>query len=304
LKIGDTVVLRKAGDVIPEVVEVLKGLRAGKERQFKMPAKCPICGSPVSKGTIGDKGVASAALYCVNKNCFAQELERLVHFVSRKGMDIDGLGERIVEQLVQEGLVADYADIFELTRGDIEPLERFADKSADNLISAIEKAKKVELSKFLYALGIRHVGEETADIIASNFGSIEKIRKAEPHILREVEGVGGVVAESIINWFADSHNKKVLERLLGYLNVQNPPKLKAKSSKLSGLTFVLTGTLGSMSRDEAKEKIKSLGGKVASSVSSKTDYVVAGEDPGQNKMDDAKKLDVKVLTEKEFLNMI
>lgn len=314
VKIGDTVILRKAGDVIPEIVEVLKDLRDGSEKPFKMPVKCPVCGSVVSKGTIGlpargrtqagKKDNESTALYCTNKNCFAQELERLIHFVSRKGMDIDGLGEKIMEQFVQEGLVSDYADIFELTKGDIEPLERFAEKSADNLILAIEKSKKVTLGKFLYALGIRHVGEETADIVANHFGSIEKIRKASSEKLSEVEGIGGVVAKSMTSWFFDKHNANVLDKLLKHLSIVNPKKREGESGKLKGLTLVLTGTLPGMSRDEAKEKIKNLGGKVASSVSSKTDYVVAGDEPGQNKMDDAKKFEVKIIGEKEFLNLL
>lgn len=309
VKIGDTVILRKAGDVIPEVVEVVKDLRTGKEKNFKMPTKCPVCGSTVSKGTIGSKSEESSALYCTNRKCFAQELEHHIHFVSRKGMDIDGLGEKIVEQLVEEGLISNCADFFELTKGDLEPLERFADKSADNLILAIEKSKKVTLSKFLYALGIRHVGEETAEIIANHLGSIEKIREAiqTPRTVfgvSEIPGIGAVIAESIGNWFSDSHNKKVLEHLLIHVNIVNPQKLKAKTYKLSGLTFVLTGTLSKMSRDEAKDKIKKLGGKVSSSVSGNTDYVVAGEEPGQNKMDDAKKFEVKTIDEKEFLKMM
>lgn len=325
VKIGDTVILRKAGDVIPEIVEVVKDLRSGKERNFKMPTKCPVCGSAVSKGIIGSKSEESSALYCTNKNCFAQELEHHIHFVSRKGMDIDGLGGKIVEQLMQEGLISNCADFFELTKGDLEPLERFADKSADNLILAIEKSKKVTLSKFLYALGIRHVGEETADIIANHFGSIEKIREAftrfdlvrsptRSNLVRgdlgiddgilEIPGIGGVISESVREWFSDPHNKKVLDRLLSHVSIQNPYKLKAKSYKLSGLSFVLTGTLEGMSRDEAKEKIKSLGGKVSSSVSSKTDYVVAGDAPGQNKMDDAKKFGVKIIMEEEFLELL
>ncbi len=305
VKIGDTVILRKAGDVIPEIVEVVKELRTGREKAFKMPVKCPICGSVVSKGTIGEKGEESAALYCTNKNCFAQELERLIHFVSRKGMDIDGLGEKIVEQLMQKGLVSDYADVFELTKGDLEPLERFAEKSADNIISAIEKSKKVTLPKFLYALGIRHVGEETAELLAENFQfSIFNFQKIQKEELEKIEGIGPKVAESITNWFADKHNILVLGKLLKHVSISSPRKLKAKSYKLSGKTFVLTGTLEKMSRDEAKEKIKVLGGKVSNSVSSKTDYVVAGDNPGENKMNDASRLKINVVTEAQFLKMI
>jgi DNA ligase (NAD+) len=184
IRIGDTVVIHKAGDVIPEVVEVLKNLRTGKEKKFQMPARCPICGGPVRREIIkesspsssrrgqdtssrtGEGARESAAHYCLNKNCFAVEREKIIHFVSKKGFDIEGLGDKIVEQLMGEGLVSDPADIFELTQGDLEPLERFAEKSADNLVKAIEKSKRIDLSKFLFALGIRHVGEETASVLA------------------------------------------------------------------------------------------------------------------------------------------
>ena len=219
-------------------------------------------------------------------------------------MDIDGLGEKIVEQLMQEGLISDYADIFELTEGDILPLERFADKSAENLIKAIEESKRVPLGKFLYALGIRHAGEETADDIANHFGSIDKIRRASLPEFESAEGVGEVVSKSIHDWFADKQNAHVLDRLLKRIKIINPSKLKTENLKLKGLTFVLTGTLQSMSRDEAKEKIKNLGGKVSASVSSNTDYIVAGEDPGSNKTDDARKLGIKVINETAFLKML
>ena len=303
VRIGDTVIVRKAGDIIPEVVSVVKDLRIGKEKIFRMINKCPVCGSPVKKGTIGKGDKESAAHYCVNKNCFAQELERLIHFVGRKGMNIDGLGEKILEQLVGEGIISDAADIFELKKGDLTPLERFAEKSAENLIEAIEKSKKVSLPKLLFALGIRHVGEETAELVANRFGDVDKIFKASRGDFEKIEGVGGVVAASIYEWLADPHNKKVLNRLLSHIRVIPPGKRTASVGKLIGKIFILTGELKSMSRDEAKEKIRAHGGKVSSSVSVKTDFVVVGENPG-SKFNNAKKLGVVIVHEKEFLKMV
>lgn len=303
VKIGDTVIIRKAGDIIPEIVEVVSGLRTGKEKEFKMPWKCPVCGSPVKKEILGEGEKKSAALYCANKNCFAQELERLIHFVGRKGMNIDGLGEKILEQLMNEGLISDAADIFELKKGDLTPLERFAEKSADNLIEAIEKSKKVPLGKFLFALGIRHVGEETAELVANRFAGTDKILKASKEDFEKVGGIGKVVAASLDEWFADSRNKKLLSRLLGYIRVIPPEKSAGRNLKLDGKTFVLTGELDSMSREEAKRRIKSLGGKISGSVSAKTDFVVTGKNPG-SKFDKAKELGVKTIDENRFLKML
>lgn len=303
IRIGDTVIVRKAGDIIPEIVLAVKELRTGKEKIFKMPSKCPVCGGPVKKGTIGKGEQESAALYCANKNCFAQELEQLIHFVGRKGMNIDGLGEKILEQLVGEGIISDAADIFELKKGDLMPLERFAEKSAENLIEAIEKSKSVPLGKFLFALGIRHVGEETAELIANRFGSVDKIFKASRENFEKIEWVGGVVAVSLYDWFVDSHNKKLLSRLLEHVRIIRPEKIAGKTGKLAGKTFVLTGELSSMSRDEAKTKIKALGGKVISAVSAKTDFVVAGGNPG-SKFDKAKELGVATVDEEKFLKMV
>jgi len=304
VRVGDTVIIQKAGDVIPDIVEVLKDLRTGKEKIFSMPRACPVCGCNIKKETIGYREDKSAGYYCANKKCFAQELERIVHFVSKKGMNIDGMGERIVEQLVHEGLVADSADIYELQKGDLEPLERFAEKSADNLIKAIEKSKKVELRKFIFALGIRHVGEETAELLANKFSMINHIKKASYEELDEIEGVGEIVARSVYDWMRDPQNEKLLKRLLEYITFAKARHLQtAKVLPLLEKIFVLTGTLSSMSRDEAKERIKSLGGKVSSSISSKTDYVVAGEDPG-SKYKQAKELGVKIINEKEFLKLL
>ncbi len=304
VRIGDTVIIQKAGDVIPDIVEVVVGLRAGNEKKFKMPKACPVCGEDIKKETIGGGGVNSAAVYCVNKKCFAQELERIIHFVSKKGMDIDGLGERVVEQLVNEGLISDMADIYELKLGDIEPLERFADKSAQNLIDAINNSRNVELRKFLFALGIRHVGEETAELVANKFGSIEKIAEASAEELEKIEGVGSVVAKSIYGWMRDSHNKDLLKHLLPKLSFNKTTQnLMTKGSPLSGKVLVLTGVLQSMSRDEAKRKIKEIGGKVTGSVSTKTDFVIVGDDPGGGKYNKAKELNIRMLSEAELIKM-
>jgi len=302
VQIGDTVILQKAGDVIPEIVRVLSEFRTGKEKKFIMPKKCPSCGSPVERSVIGKGDEASAAHYCTNKKCFAQEMENLVHFVSKKGMNIDGLGEKIVEQLVLEGLVSDPADFFELTVDDLGTLDRFAEKSAQNLIAAIEGSKKVALSKFLFALGIRHVGEETAELIANHFGTLAAIRNASVEDIDAIEGVGEVMTRSLYEWMHNKKNETLLNRLLSHVRIENP-KAKTQNLKLNGKIFVLTGTLSSMSRDETKTRIKSFGGKVTGSVSKETDYVVAGVDPG-SKYEKARELGVPVLSEKEFLLMM
>ncbi len=312
VRIGDTVVIQKAGDVIPEVLESIKELRTGKEKKFKMLSICPICGGSVEKKAIGTptrKGLPfpraeSAAHYCINKKCYAQEKEKISHFVSRKGLNIDGLGEKIIEQLMEEGLVSDFADIFELTKGDLEPLERFAEKSADNLLEAINNSRTVEFSRFIFALGILHVGEETANLLAKEFDSLKDLQKATIEKLERIEGVGGVVAQSIFKWFSDEMNKELIERLLYFVNIKFLERtVLSKNLSLKGKTFVLTGAMKSLSRDEAKNKIRMLGGKISSSISSKTDFVILGKDPG-SKYNKAKNLGVKILNEKTFLKML
>ncbi len=303
VRIGDTVVIQKAGDVIPDIVKVLKNLRTGKEKIFKMPSKCPVCGGVVKKNTVSGSQT-SVADYCINKKCFAQELERMIHFVSKKGMNIEGMGDKIVEQLMNEGVISDFADIYELNVGDVVSLERFAEKSAENLIDAIVKSKKVTLSKFLFALGIRHSGEETSALIAENFKTLKKIGNTNIEDLQKIDGIGDVVAKSIHDWFQNNDNKKLLNKLLKYIKIKSPIRqTKALPSWGIGKVFVLTGTMKSLSRDDAKNKIKSLGGKVSSSVSSKTDFVVVGGDPG-SKFKKAKKLGVKIINEKEFLKLL
>ena len=316
VRIGDTVVLRKAGDIIPEVVSVVTALRTGKEIPYVFPAACPVCGSKVSQQSTKNnqqKEEKSVAMYCTNENCYAMERERIIHSVGRKGFDIDGLGEKIVEQLMEEGLVSDLADIFELTIGDLLPLERFAEKKADKIILAIEQSKKVRLDKFLFALGIRHLGEETAYLISQN-----EIRNTKyPNDIGDmfskrtiaewmsIKGIGEKSAESISEWFANEKHQVMLHRMtaLGVEIVLPKQSTSDVASSFSGKTFVLTGELASFTRDAAKSMIKELGGSVAGSVSRKTDYVVAGENPG-SKFDKAKELGVKILNEEEFQKML
>jgi len=300
-RVGDTVVIQKAGDIIPEVVEVLTDLRTGKEKKFTMPKKCPMCDGPVKKEGIGSKGEMGVRHYCANKDCFAVQKERIEHFVSRKGMNIEGLGEKIVEQLLQEGLISNAADLYVLESGDLEPLERFAEKSAENVVDAIAESKQVALTRFLFALGIRHVGEETAELIAHHFGSIERIRQASKEDFDAIQGVGEVVAESIYAWMYEHDD--LLDALLQHIHIQSKQRKKEKSQTLTGKTFVLTGTLSSMFREEAKHAIKARGGSVSSSVSRNTDYVVAGADPG-SKYEKAKELHVTVLDEDAFTALL
>lgn len=301
LKIGDTVILQKAGDVIPEVVEVLKDLRMGGEMTFKMPKCCPVCSTALVKKLVGKKA-ESAAWYCENKKCPAKDRRTLYYFTSKVAFDIDGLGLKIIDLLVDNGLVLSRPDIFTLKKGDLLALPRFAEKSVDNLLASIDKARHVELARLITALAIPQVGEETAYDLANYFGSIDKLSNASIEDLYSVEGVGDVVAQEILLWFKDKHNQKMLEKLLPELRVISP-KHELKSSAVTDKTFVLTGTLETLEREEAKKKIKALGGEVSGSVSKNTDYVVVGDNPG-SKLADAKKLGVKVLDEKAFLKLL
>lgn len=295
VRIGDTVVIQKAGDIIPEVVSVVKGLRTGKEKKFEMPKKCPFCEGEVIRKP------GEVAYYCPNKNCFAVGLRRIIHAASKKAFNIEGLGPNKIEQLAQAGLISDFADIFELKKGDLEVLERFGEKSTDNLLKSIEKSKEVSLSRFVYALGIRHVGEEMAVTLARKFGTLEKIENASQEELEAVEDIGPKVAESISEYFSNKENQKFIKKLLSAgIKIE---KDGIKSRRLEGKSFVLTGSLEKYSREAAKEKIRELGGEMSSSVSKNTDYVIAGENPG-SKLEKARELGVKIVDEKEFLKMI
>jgi DNA ligase (NAD+) len=320
VKIGDTVVIQKAGDIIPEIVEVLVNMRTGDERDFDMIKACEkICGGPIVKDVIGTKGEEeSAAYYCKDKNSFAIQKERLRHFVSKKGLNIEGAGEKIVEQLMNEGIISDAADIFELKIGDIDHLERFADKSAQNLIDAIESAKKnVKLEKLLFALGIRYVGEETTILIVNNISKIttqkvetlkdvvEVFSKITKEQWESIDGIGGRAASSLVEWFGNEQNQKMLLRMYE-LNVVISYKGGqgiSQNEEVVGKNFVLTGTLPTLSRDVAKEKIRDAGGKIVSTVSKKTDFVVVGQKAG-SKLIKAKKLGVDVIDEDGLLKLL
>ncbi len=299
VRVGDTVSLRKAGDVIPEIFEVIKELRKKGSGEFVMPTTCPECGSILVRELSGKD--LSAALYCHNKACPAKHLEGLIHFVSKKGMNIDGLGDRIVETFREIGLVHGYASLYLIKKEDIASLEGFGDKSAENLIASINASRKVSLHRFLYALGIRHVGETTAKDIAKAFGSLAKVRSASYDELKETEGVGEKVAESITQYFKDVHHEKELEDLLREVTVED--EKETASSKLLGYTLVITGTLPTLSREDAKALIELHGGKVASSVSKKTHYLLAG-DGGGSKREEAEKLGIAVISEEDLIKII
>ena len=294
VRVGDTVIVQRAGDVIPDVVRVLKKMRPKNSREFSFPKKCPVCGGAV-KRLAGE-----AAHKCANKKCPAQHREGLYHFVSKKAFNIVGLGAEIVDKLVDEGLVKNPADFFKLEPKNLLGLEGFAEVSAGKLAESIQKSKKIPLARFIYALGIAHIGEETANLLAAYFGDFSGLMGADEPELQKVPGVGGKVASSVKAWFKDTENKKLVRELLEEVDIQSPPKI---SKKLAGQTFVLTGTLENLSRDSAKEKIRLMGGDVASSVSKATDYVVAGANPG-SKYDKAQSLGVKIISEKDFLEMV
>lgn len=305
VKIGDNVVVEKAGDIIPKVIRVLDKLRTGTEKKVTVPKKCPICGSLVERREIIDKKqTTSAGLFCSNKRCFAQERERIIHFAGRHAFDIDGLGDKIVEKLMDEKLIAESADIFTLEKDELVTLEKFGEKSAENLIAAIEKAKTVPFDRFIIGLGIHHVGEETAIRLSEKFSSLDRLMNATKEELEVVEDIGPRVAESLVSFFKDTREVKHVHELLNRgVKIIYPKHGEKKTGVLVGKTFVLTGSLSSLSREEATEHIRKQGGHVTSSVSKKTDYVVAGEEPG-SKLDKAQLLGITVLDEKEFLKLL
>jgi len=297
IRIGDTVLIQRAGDVIPEVVKVIVSARTGLESVFNMPSNCPVCAAAIYR----DKD--EAVLRCNNSNCPAQIKARIRHFASKAAFDIDGLGEKLADQLVAKGLIASYSDIFHLNKEQVQSLERMGAKSAGNLIAAIEKSKKISFSRFIYALGIRHVGENIADILAGRFESIAQLSAAPIELLETIEGIGPEIAESIRHFFEQDENQKTVRRILES-GVEILVKAKRfKASPIQGISFVLTGTLEGMTRNEAKQMIEDAGGKVSSSVSRNTDYLVAGDDPG-SKLERAKSLGVRILDKAEFLALI
>ena len=293
VRVGDTVVIQKAGDIIPDIVQVLPKLRNGSEKPFVFPKHCPVC-----KSTVSQK-LGEVAWYCSNKKCYAQNVEGLIHFVSKKAFDIEGLGDKIVKQLIDVGLVTGPADIFRLQMGDLETLERFAHKKAENLLVAIEKSKKISLARFIYALGIRHVGQETAIVLAKYFKTLAKFEKTTTEELEKLNDVGPEVSSSIINWLADKANQKIIYELLN-VGIKMEASAEGKGG-LDGLSFVFTGSL-KIDRDSAQDMVRNSGGKIMSAVSKKLDYLVLGSDPG-SKLKQAELLGIKIIDEKEFLNL-
>jgi len=333
VRIGDTVVIQKAGDIIPEVVSVIKDLRTGKEKKFKMPTTCPVCDGKITRPE------GEVVSRCINPNCFAIHQHQLEHFVSRKAFDIDGLGEKVTEQLISEKIIEDAADFFSLKYEDLVGLESFKDKKTRNILDAIEKARIVALPRFIYALGIRYIGEETAELLANRLtlktnqieikadaqrnqmtlfaeeatnkkitvaeveSLITEIQKLSLEDLNQVDGIGDKVAEGIYEWFNDKEHIQYLKKFQQVGVKLLVADQKNRSNKLKDLTFVITGTLPTLSRDQAKDLIKENSGKTSASVSKNTSYVLAGSQPG-SKYDKAQKLGVKIITEADLLKMI
>lgn len=295
IMLGDTVTLRKAGDIIPEIVCAHREKRDGSEREFVMPATCPSCGEPVFRDD-------EAAVRCTNASCPAQLLRSIEHFASKDAMNIDGLGPRIVELLLREQLITDVADLYSLKAEDIAGLDRMGEKSAANLVGAIERSKSAGLERLLAALGIRNVGTVAATSLAERFGTLDRVMQATRDELVAINDFGEITADCVINWFTHLQNRRICERLTE-AGLLTSATAAPKGDKLAGLTFVLTGTLPTMSRDEASALIKAAGGKVSGSVSGKTSYVVAGEAAG-SKLTKAQALGVKIISEDELKTMI
>lgn len=295
IMLGDTVTLRKAGDIIPEIVCAHREKRDGSEREFVMPATCPSCGEPVFRDD-------EAAVRCTNASCPAQLLRSIEHFASKDAMNIDGLGPRIVELLLREQLITDVADLYSLKAEDIAGLDRMGEKSAANLVGAIERSKSAGLERLLAALGIRNVGTVAATSLAERFGTLDRVMQATRDELVAINDFGEITADCVINWFTHPQNRRICERLTE-AGLLTSATAAPKGDKLAGLTFVLTGTLPTMSRDEASALIKAAGGKVSGSVSGKTSYVVAGEAAG-SKLTKAQSLGVKIISEDELKTLI
>ncbi|MEQ2025716.1 NAD-dependent DNA ligase LigA [Xenorhabdus szentirmaii] len=302
LRIGDTVIIRRAGDVIPQVVGVVHEDKLTERQEVIFPEHCPVCGSDIER--VEGEAVArcTGGLFCG-----AQRKEALRHFVSRRAMDVDGMGEKIIEQLVDKEYVKTPADLFRLTAGKLTGLERMGPKSAQNVINALEKSKKTTFARFIYSLGIREVGEATAANLVSHFGTLEKLRAADIESLIEVQDVGGIVASHVVNFFNEPHHQAVIDDLVNTIGIHwesvESPNLDEIDSPLAGKTVVLTGSLSRLSRDEAKDKLAALGAKVTGSVSKKTDLVIAGEAAG-SKLAKANELGIPVIDEEEMLRLL
>jgi DNA ligase (NAD+) len=299
LKIHDTVIVGRAGDVIPDILKVLPELRTGREKSFKMPEKCPSCRTALVKPA------EEVVLRCPNPNCFARTRESFYHFVSKSAFDIQGLGPKIIDKLLDAGLVSDPADLFSLKEGDIlsAGLLGFAEKSARNLILAVQAKKKIVLPKFIFALGIRNIGEQTSQNLAEYFGNLGNLKKSSLEDLQSIQDIGPIAAKSIFDYFQEKKNLEILEKLEKAGVIIQNQILKIKNKRLRGLVFVLTGSLETMARSQAKEKIRKLGGEISDSVSKNTSFLIAGLNPS-SKLKKAEKLKVKIITEAEFLKIL
>jgi len=298
VRINDTVLIQKAGDVIPEVVKVIKEKRTGEEKEFEMPDKCPVCGEEVFR----EEG--EAVTRCTNISCLAQRRESILHFVSRDAMDIEGIGPSLVDQLLENELIEDFADLYYVDKKELISLERMAEKSSQNVIEAVESSKKRELNRLIYALGIRHIGSNSSRILIKHFDSIDKLKKATKEELVAIDEIGPVMAESIVNFFKNDHNLNVLEKLKkAEVKMQKESKNEKVELHLEDQSFVFTGALDSYTRKEASELVRKYGGSVKSSVSSKTSYLVVGDNPG-SKYDQANELGVDILEESDFESLI
>jgi DNA ligase (NAD+) len=294
IRIGDTVIIQKAGDIIPEIVKPIKKIRVGNEKKFIMPKICPICGGRVIKPA------GEAIARCANTKCWAQEKEKIIHFVSKEAFNIEGMGEQIVEQFIENGLIKDPSDLFMLKEEDIEGLERFAKKSAENIIKSINSHKEITLSKFIYALGIRHVGIQTANMIAAHFNNLDNLKKSTIQELLNLNDIGPVSAKSISSWFLNKDNLNMINNLLKNGVVVKKEKT---TSKLKNKSFVITGSLERYSREALEDIIRKNGGTASSSVTKNTDFLILGENPG-SKYEKAQNLNIKIISEDKFLKMI
>ena len=296
VRCGDTVIIEKAGEIIPQVVEVKKKLRAAGAKRFRIPKKCPNCGSAVAKDENG------VYIRCINPNCLGQLKERLKYFAGRGQMDVEKLGTALIEQLVDTGLVKNFAHLYKLTKEQLAGLERMAEKSAGNVIEAIEKSKTQPLWRLIAALGIRHIGGQSAQILAEHFGSLDALMAADKETLENIDQIGPTMAESVYEYFRDAENRSVIKELL-VTGVKPKRPRKRRLDKLAGKTIVVTGTLENFTRQQIEQAIRRAGGKTSSSVSKKTDFALTGKEPG-SKLDKAQKLGVKIINEKQFLDFL
>lgn len=297
VRIGDTVIIEKAGDIIPDIVQVLHTLRSGQEKKFRMPTQCPSCNGVI------ERSATDVIFFCKNSECPAQMRERVYHFVSKKGYNIEGLGPKMIDQLFSVELIQNPADLYTLTKEQLQTLEGIQEKSAQNILDAIEASRSVSLDRFIYSLGIVHIGDQTARVLADQFGTWERFEQVTKEELEHIHDIGPQTVASILSYFASKKNRDFLKKLLQHVSIEKKEVVKKSATKAYGKSFLFTGTLERMTRDDAKEIVRTHGGKIASSVSSRLDYLVCGKNPG-SKSEKAKKMNVPILTEKEFFDLL